>query len=110
MIQPNELRIGNWVRRRGTYHQVFIIDTTASITTNAEPIPLTEEILLKCGVDDEMLAPEDRGEFRSIGSFVLVKNSCDIYHYLMANTELKYVHELQNLYYAIYKQELNIEL
>jgi hypothetical protein len=75
-----------------------------------EPIPLTEEILLKCGVDDEMLDPADRGEFRSIGSFVFVKNSYGIYHYLMTNTELKYVHELQNIYYAIYKKELKIEL
>ena len=96
MIQANELRIGNWVKYKGTHHQVWRIDTTETIKTSAEPIPLTEEILLKCDI-----------KYFELRKF---QDGYSVLENLHCITEVKYLHELQNLCYAIYKEELKIEL
>jgi hypothetical protein len=67
--------------------------------TEIEPIPLTEERLLKFGVKDNRL-----------GLFDVVKVSDDIgYHIYFIGRHLKeiqYVHQLQNLYFALTGEEL----
>ena len=74
------------------------------------PIPLTEEILLKCGFEEQELF-EDHNPFFVLGSFSLSTDSfakerffydCDI--------EIKYLHQLQNFYFVLTNQELEIEL
>lgn len=74
-----------------------------------KPIPLTEEILLKCG-------------FRKSksGMYLFDKFSFDLsdfefgvesdYYYLTISENLKYLHQLQNLYFALTGQELEINL
>lgn len=131
MIQANDLRIGNLlkfneetvdvesigfdgVNLRGGYD--WSIDCEFNYD-ELEPIPLTEDILLKCGfvkhkagiggcdmwqgmdaweMDDEWLfrgSPE-RG-LKLIGYF---------------NSNIQYLHQLQNLYFALTGSELNIQL
>lgn len=81
-----------------------------------EGIPLTEEILLNCGFeyvnpDNKaigMLSPDDgRGNRNRIMYF-------DTNFRMILNTwnyrPINYIHEVQNLYFAITNKELNIQL
>ena len=120
-MEATELRIGNWVYNQTTasYQQVYpmMIPQIHSIQkegrgTNITPIPLTEEILLKCGF--QMF----RGEFwNSVSSsmdisIVILENK----FYFVVNSEYAitkhfiYVHELQNIYFALTGEELSINL
>lgn len=100
MIQPNELRIGNYV------HSNIIDDTIqVSIITSeikADPIPLTEEWLIKFGFKEN--------EF----SLVFENGLIGVYEqdnlfWFDTNTdciEIKHVHQLQNIYFALTGKEL----
>lgn len=70
------------------------------------PIPLTEEILLKCGFEiDDVLAP-----------CMHVAKEWDLEWFIDgvyldgSNTKAVYLHQLQNLYFALKGEELNITL
>ena len=106
MIKANELRIGNWVYSP-------IIDgpfQISSLTTDHDPscnaIPLTPEVLVECGfgeVDDMIFVHDEK-------SVVLLKLD-EGFHlgdlkgqpYSIA---LKYLHQLQNLYWILVGEEL----
>jgi hypothetical protein len=109
MIQPNELRIGNWVQHNGNWRykgktepsniiwgQIdwYSVVEGAMDLKDIDPIPLTEDLLLKCGFADY----SDDGSKR----IALIKD-----------LEIKcpeYLHQLQNLYFALTGEELNVEL
>jgi hypothetical protein len=119
MIQINELRIGNLIQEG----QVEQIDNSidevyysgdgyylSDFCCNINPIPLTEEWLLKCGFYGEIngklfLCPNH-------SSFVLQKNGIIKYKGLIFNNRkdrvLKYVHQLQNLYFCLTGAELTV--
>lgn len=121
MIQTNELRIGNWVKT--IYNELDYIAITEILDcvihsnktkcvsySSLRPIPLTEEILLKCGF-------EKKGStvYINIGSIEIgtVANGKRFYIQISSQNitlEIKYLHQLQNLYFALTNQELNIEL
>ena len=102
MIKANELRVGNHLFKYGEVVKIVEIGIKHKGDTNYylrsendncgywidqfNPIPLTEEILLKCGFKK-----------RSDGINFSVNR-------------IKYLHQLQNLYFALNNQELNIEL
>jgi len=67
MINPKELRIGNWVETAGNYVQ--ICEDDFKDTTHLFAIPLTEEWLVKLGFDS----------------------------FYLSDTKIKHVHQLQNL-------------
>lgn len=119
MIQPEELRIGNvifindslrtvegivgdqvWYKREG-----FLVQDTCS---SSRPIPLTEEWLKRAGF-----------ERNSDGTFVLIHimyalpemgvMQLAIGYSPLINCPCKYVHQLQNLYYALTGTELTIK-
>lgn len=115
MIKASELRIGNWVQVNGAYtgdgfeiegkqitgimnNYVYLLGML-EITTSFEelqPIPLTPEILEKCGKTDKRF----QLEFSIMeGRFWYLK------HY-----ELFYLHQLQNLYFALTGEELTVNL
>ena len=123
-MNANELRIGNLVEYFGIReliaiknHKIklinesekgnFIIEWCPIDSSSLKPIPLTEEILLKLGYNKE-------------GSFYRIKNSrladalihndgIDINVHGVHLTHIKYLHELQNLYFALTKKELSYE-
>jgi hypothetical protein len=116
-IKANELRIGNFVKLQGVDKpfKVFLIDTTESSTfTKAEPIPLTEEWLLKFGFDDiKEIDNTDFKEYRMFNKYSFcIQFPCGIEAHCYAGNypiAIKYVHSLQNLYFVLTNQELEIK-
>jgi len=77
---------------------------------NVKPIPLTEEILLKCGF--EKRKDGDYNLFNQSEVDIVLKSdftswTCDGINFSV--TCINYLHQLQNLYYAIANQELNYD-
>lgn len=120
MIQSKELRIGNLLQFgeqickvyhiEQDYFYVMLEDETSLKNTFAEiePIPITEEKLLEFGF--EYITS---GIFK-INEFMVVKwnNELCEYRSYYANripkeiVYLKFIHELQNLFFSLTKQEL----
>ena len=110
-MDANELRIGNWVKEEdGRF--VYIHDTLGiDHHSQFHPIPLTPEILEKAGFEKD----EDfEGRFHHVNKIVTVEFEDGIIRW-MDNTyiyhqEIKHLHKLQNLYFAIIGDELEINL
>jgi hypothetical protein len=68
------------------------------------PIPLTEEWLRKFGFESYY---KNGSEYQNKNMY-LVKNG-DIWQNLKIGVNLKYVHQLQNLYFALTGEELEIK-
>lgn len=116
MIKANELRIGNWIRVFGGYAKVKLIPSELPI----EPIPLTPEILEKCGF------VEDRGNYwvDLMTHYLELINKLQGWFPVYAQTpelsseaeqrvllnRIDYLHQLQNLFFALTGTELNIDL
>ncbi len=122
-MKANELRVGNKINVEQTTHTVKKILSSVLISTwdkstskrietyrnsydQIKPIPLTEEILLKC---DCVL---DKKLHTKYGYFNYWFNSSGILCINLINdiVHIKYLHQLQNLYFALTNTELNIEL
>jgi len=75
-----------------------------------DPIPLTEEWLLKFGFENLSLTPKFDGSkcnftfYWEVDEIVLRENYEDIFI-----TRISYVHQLQNLYFALTGEELEIK-
>ena len=116
MIDPKELRIGNWVEAVASenYHcyvRPFMIETIFNDPNCANPIILTPDILVKCGFKKENGTP-----FHTIQ---LPLNICGLsinpnngMVWLKKNDNLmnpiggKFLHQLQNLYFILSGEEL----
>jgi hypothetical protein len=119
MIKANELRIGN-LTMQGVVSEIdkgsfrVINENNESLKSTwfeIEPIPLTEEWLLKLGFEKTMTWTYT---IDLLGSLKLVyylgekgwslgfKNYSDF-------SNLKYLHELQNLYFALTGKELEMK-
>lgn len=119
-MKANELRIGDYVTEN-TYgvkrigkiiaikeKQVVLRLENSIIATsikNIEPIPLTEEWLLKFGFIQDTGEPERF--FNDIISLTKYKNSWTI-EYNNNDFVFEYVHDLQNLYFALKGEELKL--
>lgn len=122
MVKPNELMIGNWVTNGLEPFQVTEICGTAvnidygehevngwiHYLEDVEPIPLTPEILEKCGfasIDDEgeLYAHDDTHVCLSKGDDGYYLS--DIYGQPYSMNQ-KYLHQLQNLHYCLRDKEL----
>lgn len=129
MIQANELRIGNWVQMQdvpngsempGSMFQWdsahwWDVETSRLRVSMLNPIPLTPEILEKCGFHKHNNAwvLDDFSETDYNKDFFTIWNIHDgNYHLNTTNfpVELHSLHQLQNLYFALTGTELNIEL
>jgi hypothetical protein len=120
-VKIEELRVGNWIYlMHGSFgykpHQVSptLLFHNAKVTerlTFSKPIPLTPEILVKCGFE------LDEGRYlKPVGSNISIAFRDDIYltydsDCASFDEELgKYLHQLQNLYFALTGEELTINL
>lgn len=109
-MKANELRIGNWMNWEGdeaqwTLYNFKDLEFTDSYI-DCEPIPLTEEWLVKFGFKKPAhswigskfhLSQYDRD--KELWICALNKNNA-----ILSN--IRYVHQLQNLYFALVGEEL----
>lgn len=120
-MKANELRIGNYILLQGFTKptKVFIIDTTEQSTqTKASPIPLTEEWLLKFGFKrfettdingHDIIKPMEKTIYYEKDRFTIVRwgiNTPLFFSSHHLRIEIKYVHQLQNLYFALTSEDL----
>jgi len=128
----NELRIGNWlidyenkigkVKSIEDYNVLKVVSNEGVLISYCEielykPIPLTEEILLNCGFKISSY-PETIFYsiiFDDVALYTLTINrklGTNVFTYKNENsiTQIKHLHQLQNLYFSLTNQELNIEL
>jgi len=143
MIKPEELRIGNWVEtytvlmsgswydKSGKQHghdvitepgirqkqidvkDLEILSGPQGFLATYRPIPITPEILEKCGFKNDVendAADMIFGEFRIFAGhhewwFWGHESPIDIG--MKINVRLDYLHQLQNLYFALTGEELN---
>lgn len=128
-MNANELRIGNWVQRpdelnkppiEGKKYWVVDIGMIRDCFHYKEfwafePIPLTEEILLKCGFENKKYKIDvfEKGRIRvwigSRGQYLvyLIEEDTTTAHYICS---IEYVHTFQNLIFALTQTELEINL
>lgn len=125
MIDKKDLRIGNYIMYDNRYFQIYSIsDEFPTLNTiefgigvvdwnNISPIPITEELLVKCGFEqDDELDYRFRLGIKHDPDFITYDLDDNMYsiHDSWINTTIKSLHQLQNLYYALTKQELTIEI
>ena len=111
-MEALELRIGNKLIWGDGYIDVDINifrDFDVYNKNGLTPIPLTEEILLKCGAKQ---INEYWFEFHTYG---IIKHTSFIEFYSCVEGDyicnsVKYLHQLQNLYFDLIGEELIIEL
>ena len=118
-MKAKELRIGNWVEIQGLESKIILVDTEGciceneycedfennNITQNLQPIPLTEEWLVKFGFEYSDLNG-DSGLWKIPPFQIYGKYNQFIYDYRL---DVNYVHQLQNLYFALTGEELTIK-
>jgi len=118
-MKTNELRIGNWYGEYSIPKQAdaFLIGRLAQIekankiAIDVSPIPLTEEWLLKFGfkqsgyftfLGDKYL----RFKIGRMGAYTIDKKEFIFEVNEHDLCEIQYVHQLQNLYFALTGEEL----
>ena len=104
-MKANELRIGNWVTLDGKEIQIVFINST-NFHQLFQPIPLTKEWLLMFGLKKEF------GEYTLTDSYWRIGVDRDFNVSVMGEYHLckcEYVHQLQNLYFALTGEELEIK-
>ena len=119
-MEAKELRIGNYyididdkLTELSGYelYQMTIKENTEILgETEFRPIPLTEEWLLKFGFVFDSYGEYCKGAYsldneytdKGVYNFVIHKETC-------LDIEIKYLHQLQNLYFALTNEELTIQ-
>jgi hypothetical protein len=105
-MEAKDLRIGNFVvtnfKREKEVTDIDHVSFIEDFMKLYDPIPLTEEWLLKFGFK---IDKQHECDFASIGVFTISFRDNFFYDY----TNLKYVHQLQNLYFALTGEELTIK-
>lgn len=124
-IKTSEMRLGNLVQYGGATAKVCQIEKsffycesdgsdffTRDEEPGAKPIPLTEEWLLKFGfnkVKSDYEEAETWDFYFGVLYFDMANNSVKINgQYCLSNIP-KYVHQLQNLYFALTGEELTFK-
>jgi hypothetical protein len=129
-MKASELRIGNLVDYEKTTHIITAIDGNnygrsrwyrqptnepdyEHTFDNIESIPLTSELLEKCGFKQISDREWVIGENPVNQDYMMVIRWTKIYnHFYYSNGHFKllYLHQLQNLYYCLAGEELQIDL
>jgi len=141
MIQANSLRLGNWVEEEvlGRVRIVAILSDTVAVVgkgmkmdraiedrefslnlSNIKPVPLTPEILEKCGFKTAYTSFHDGTHIANLkkDGFELQYDSRIQDGIIVSPPKIddgfvvhcRFVHQLQNLYFSLQGQELTINL
>lgn len=113
-MKANELRIGNLYLNNGVVDTVSVgllgyLDQNNPI--GVDPIPLTEEWLIKAGLEGKFITIGDDVHFEyDVKNNELIIGGPDACTYGQCFcAECKYVHQLQNLYFALTGEELTFK-
>jgi len=118
MIQATDLKIGNWfigydnkpfaweLADFGAMNKGIGIDEIIKMR-----IKLTSEILAKCGFEKKLLCKFDEWEdcFAKWSLVITQRRNLYFIDWLGGNTQIEYLHELQNVHYALLKEELEFK-
>jgi hypothetical protein len=111
-MKASELRIGNLVEDENGYYQIEAehLDDDVFPILQTWGIPLTEEWLLKFGFELDI---EDDGYQKGKYKVSVSDEGClffiNIGYYPEEIAEFKYVHQLQNLYFALAGEEIVVK-
>lgn len=132
-MKPEELRLGNYVNYQGRIQKVTGLDKTVVYLCapafddksypipvgSIKPIPITEEWLLKFGFDKAESKFTDKPEIltKQISNINYLDYEDDSFaisgvsgHVVTTFwNDIKFVHQLQNLYYALTEEELQFK-
>jgi hypothetical protein len=123
-MNANELRIGNWYNwyADSKYYQFQVEpkDFTHGNMPNYEPIPLTEEWLLRFGFEKtegggnwnfplhEIFKDKNFFKVSKLDNYFYWYNQVDDDYYSYMHN-IQHVHQLQNLYFALTNEELTLK-
>jgi len=125
MIKSSELRLGNFVLHQNEQLPICSIhsDETVRLLKNSisigcfstkrdliEPIPLTPEILENAGFEFKPTGEEVFERIWKIGSFEIWEHDSGFCHDYCNGGDIHSLHQLQNLYFALTGEELDINL
>lgn len=116
-MKSQELRIGNWVNKDLSVDDMVTIQVgigdllSNEVIENLYPIPLTEEWLAKFGLGPNIWFCDSSYYIFKDSHFEIHKEWSIKVRNVTHTTEIefgffKYVHQLQNLYYALTGEEL----
>jgi hypothetical protein len=121
MIDPRELRIGNYIywnipKKNGVFHKVeAILESTLHTIPislgkhkDYDPIPITEELLIKAGFNQEIKIG-NAGEYRVYSFDFIVYNTSTgwwVFGWHL-DQDIKGFHHLQNIVFDLSGKELN---
>jgi hypothetical protein len=122
-MKANELRIGNYVNYESEIKQIsgitsnndvfYVGDSAPEDLGEFESIPLTEEWLIKFGFESVGFGGNRFVLYNAIdgtSNFVIETDGIILYpqidYDIVCWSEFKYVHQLQNLYFALTGEEL----
>lgn len=118
-MKPNELRIGNWVKisyfESELDEDMFKFEVCDRGATFIDPIPLTEEWLTKFGFYQEGIEFQMGEHNDRFSGLIKVYYENWVKEWVLDIgaiewiTNFKYVHELQNLIFALTGNELEIK-
>lgn len=112
-MKATELRIGNYVYRQSdkmivNRNSIYQIEVVTRQTENKyEPIPLTNEWLINFGFEKS----EDVSIFSKDDIYIGFRQNGDfepLCQGLQYGNSLKYVHQLQNLFFALTEEDLSL--
>ena len=117
-MKAQDLRIGNKIfyRNKAITVNWQELKWIQEGNNNFQPIPLTEEILLKCGF--EFVRNNDEPFYQLIkngivfnSDYLSVEDSIDcVISTVNSLVKFKYLHQLQNIFFALTNEELTINL
>ena len=117
-MNAKELRIGNWVnvgeskpfQVTGIFKEYIwaLVSETDFPLKDVKPIPLTTEWLERFGLKQSGYNDEDKAiyQIRDHGVWILQNIVTKKFSIDQYEIEIKYVHQLQNLYFALTGEEL----
>lgn len=128
-MTANELRVGNYVEIDQYPNNRVVVEIKdgssidQAIKFNAKPIPLTEEWMLSFGFESSLDDPECTGTETPNGEYGIIRTEQMSLEIMFGFTndgsilvdlndspfKLDYIHQLQNLYFALTGEELKIK-
>ena len=121
-MKPQGLRIGNYIISSGELRQehtvtgmneefVYFGPNYSSYYKNIKPIPLTKIWIEKFGFENDK---DYKHLWTAKPGFCVAMNDISVHYcpqqrsWITEGEEIKYVHQLQNLYFALTNKELSI--